>query len=221
MQNRTVALLAGGTLALGAWQAVSTEAEEIDEMVRTTGLDRSTKIDTAKISPVEDLLDLAFDEKMQQLDADAKAAEASWQESMKASVEQRRAEEEAARLAAEEAHRQEHARAAAEAHAEQHRRAEARAQARTSSHTHTRTETSNSGGNTGGHLASIRQCESGGDYGAVSPSGKYRGAYQFDQQTWESVGGSGDPANASPAEQDTRAQELKNQRGSSPWPNCG
>lgn len=73
----------------------------------------------------------------------------------------------------------------------------------------------------GGGLASIRACESGGNYGAVSSSGKYRGAYQFDQGTWESVGGSGDPAAASPAEQDHRASILRQQRGSSPWPNCG
>ena len=71
------------------------------------------------------------------------------------------------------------------------------------------------------HLAAIRQCESSGDYSAVSPSGTYRGAYQFDQQTWESVGGSGDPAAASPAEQDHRAQLLYAQRGAQPWPVCG
>lgn len=80
---------------------------------------------------------------------------------------------------------------------------------------------SRSGGASGGGLASVRACESGGDYGAVSSSGKYRGAYQFDQQTWESVGGSGDPAAASAEEQDQRAANLKAQRGSSPWPNCG
>jgi hypothetical protein len=70
-------------------------------------------------------------------------------------------------------------------------------------------------------LASIRACESGGDYSAVSSSGTYRGAYQFDQATWESVGGSGDPAAASPAAQDMRAQMLYDQSGSSPWPVCG
>lgn len=32
----------------------------------------------------------------------------------------------------------------------------------------------------GSGLAEIRACESSGDYGAVSASGKYRGAYQFD-----------------------------------------
>ena len=66
----------------------------------------------------------------------------------------------------------------------------------------------------GGHLASIRACESGGDYGAVSSSGTYRGAYQFDYATWQAVGGSGDPAAASPAEQDLRAQMLYDQSGS-------
>jgi len=70
-------------------------------------------------------------------------------------------------------------------------------------------------------LAAIRACESGGDYGAVSSSGTYRGAYQFDQATWEAMGGSGDPAAASPAEQDMRAQMLYDQAGPSPWPVCG
>lgn len=70
-------------------------------------------------------------------------------------------------------------------------------------------------------LAAIRQCESGGDYSAVSSSGTYRGAYQFDHATWQSVGGSGDPAAASPAEQDLRAQMLYDRAGSSPWPVCG
>ena len=69
----------------------------------------------------------------------------------------------------------------------------------------------------GNHLDCIKQCESHGDYGAVSSNGTYRGAYQFDQGTWEAVGGSGDPAAAAPAEQDARAQELYNQRGSAPW----
>jgi len=72
-----------------------------------------------------------------------------------------------------------------------------------------------------GYLAAIRACESTGNYGAVSADGLYRGAYQFDRQTWQSVGGSGDPAAASPAEQDARASQLWSQRGANPWPNCG
>jgi hypothetical protein len=72
-----------------------------------------------------------------------------------------------------------------------------------------------------GTLAAIAACESGGDPAAVDASGTYRGKYQFDQQTWESVGGSGDPAAASEAEQDGRAQALMAQRGSAAWPVCG
>jgi hypothetical protein len=73
----------------------------------------------------------------------------------------------------------------------------------------------------GGSLGAIAACESGGDPSAVDASGTYRGKYQFDQRTWESVGGSGDPAAASEAEQDARAQALIAQRGASPWPVCG
>jgi hypothetical protein len=70
-------------------------------------------------------------------------------------------------------------------------------------------------------LAKIRRCESRGNYSVVSPSGRYRGAYQFDIPTWRSVGGTGDPAAASPAEQDYRALLLLRARGTRPWPNCG
>ena len=77
------------------------------------------------------------------------------------------------------------------------------------------------GGPSYAQWSALRQCESSGNYRAVSPSGLYRGAYQFDLGTWATVGGSGDPINASPAEQDHRAQVLWSQRGASPWPICG
>ena len=70
-------------------------------------------------------------------------------------------------------------------------------------------------------LDAIAACESGGDPTAVSSDGTYRGKYQFDYGTWESVGGSGDPAAAPEAEQDYRAALLYSQSGSSPWPVCG
>jgi Transglycosylase-like domain len=70
-------------------------------------------------------------------------------------------------------------------------------------------------------LDAIGACESGGDPTAVSADGTYRGKYQFDYGTWESVGGSGDPAAASEQEQDYRAALLYAQSGSSPWPVCG
>jgi hypothetical protein len=70
-------------------------------------------------------------------------------------------------------------------------------------------------------LDAIGACESGGDPTAVSSDGSYRGKYQFDFGTWESVGGSGDPAAAPEQEQDYRAALLYAQSGSSPWPVCG
>ena len=70
-------------------------------------------------------------------------------------------------------------------------------------------------------LEAIASCESGGDPTIVSSDGTYRGKYQFDYGTWESMGGTGDPAAAPEAEQDYRAALLYAQSGSSPWPVCG
>lgn len=68
--------------------------------------------------------------------------------------------------------------------------------------------------------ARLRMCENGGRY-TSKPTDFYRGAYQFDRATWKSVGGEGDPAQASPAEQDLRAKILYADRGRKPWPVCG
>jgi peptidoglycan hydrolase-like protein with peptidoglycan-binding domain len=70
-------------------------------------------------------------------------------------------------------------------------------------------------------LEQIAQCESGGDPAAVSASGQYRGKYQFSRETWRSVGGTGDPAKAPEAEQDSRAAALLAREGTTPWPVCG
>jgi Transglycosylase-like domain/Putative peptidoglycan binding domain len=72
-----------------------------------------------------------------------------------------------------------------------------------------------------GSLQGIAQCESGGNPQAVGGGGQYRGKYQFTQETWRSVGGSGDPAAAPEAEQDRRAVMLYQRGGSSSWPVCG
>lgn len=69
-------------------------------------------------------------------------------------------------------------------------------------------------------LERIAQCESGGDPRAVSASGRYRGKYQFTRATWRSVGGTGDPARASEAEQDRRALILWKRTRGAAWPKC-
>ena len=70
------------------------------------------------------------------------------------------------------------------------------------------------------HLEAIAACESGGNPSTNTGNGFY-GKYQFTQQTWQSVGGTGNPAAASEAEQDARAAQLYAQQGSAPWPVCG
>ena len=66
---------------------------------------------------------------------------------------------------------------------------------------------------------SLARCESGGDPRAVNPNGHY-GLYQFSLQTWRGVGGSGNPIDASVAEQTSRAQTLYNRSGAGQW-SCG
>lgn len=69
-------------------------------------------------------------------------------------------------------------------------------------------------------LAAIARCESGGNPAAISSDGRYRGKYQFSRATWQAVGGTGDPAAASEAEQDQRAAALMSRQGPSAWPVC-
>lgn len=69
-------------------------------------------------------------------------------------------------------------------------------------------------------LQRIANCESGGDPTAVSAGGRYRGKYQFSRATWRDMGGKGDPAQASEAEQDRMAAKLLERAGTSPWPSC-
>jgi uncharacterized protein YabE (DUF348 family) len=81
-------------------------------------------------------------------------------------------------------------------------------------------ETSFSSGSSGLNWAALADCESGGDPSAVNAAGYY-GLYQFSVSTWESVGGSGLPSEASSSEQTMRAQILYDRTGASSWPVCG
>ena len=69
-------------------------------------------------------------------------------------------------------------------------------------------------------LEAIAACESGGNPATNTGNGFY-GKYQFTLSTWQSVGGSGNPAAASEAEQNKRAALLYAREGASPWPVCG
>ena len=69
-------------------------------------------------------------------------------------------------------------------------------------------------------LERIAWCESRGNPRAIGGGGQFRGKYQFMQSTWESMGGRGDPAAASEAEQDYRAAVLFVRWGPGQWPVC-
>lgn len=65
-------------------------------------------------------------------------------------------------------------------------------------------------------------CETGYTYNPriVSASGTYRGAFQFDLETWQGVGETGDPIDYSYEHQLAAAKRLHAARGWSPWPKC-
>jgi hypothetical protein len=65
----------------------------------------------------------------------------------------------------------------------------------------------------------LAQCESGGNPKAVNSAGYY-GLYQFSLSTWRSVGGTGNPIDASASEQTYRAKLLYQKSGAGQW-GCG
>lgn len=103
--------------------------------------------------------------------------------------------------------------------AQQPRKAETKKKSRTS-RSEDRPKASSGKANLSGAWAKVANCESSGNPRAVNGAGYY-GLFQFDLRTWRSVGGSGNPTDASAAEQLMRAKKLYAQRGASPWPVCG
>lgn len=65
----------------------------------------------------------------------------------------------------------------------------------------------------------LAQCESGGNW-AINTGNGYYGGLQFSQSSWQAVGGSGLPNEASRAEQIQRGQQLQAIQGWGAWPAC-
>lgn len=65
----------------------------------------------------------------------------------------------------------------------------------------------------------LAQCESSGNWAADTGNGFY-GGLQFTLSSWQAVGGSGSPSNASREEQIMRAQTLQAMQGWGAWPAC-
>lgn len=197
-------IFAGKTLAVSgnsveqAPVVETPQVEETPEVQETQEVERTQQVNQAPAQPSEQ------DQAAEQRAAEQAAAEQRAAE--QAAAEQRAAEQAAAeQRAAEE-------RAAEQAAQEREQRNQAQAQNQSTS------TSSNASGQNWGALA---QCESSGNASVVSSNGLYHGLYQFDVQTWQSVGGSGLPSQASAAEQTKRAQILFDQRGAQPWPVCG
>jgi hypothetical protein len=65
----------------------------------------------------------------------------------------------------------------------------------------------------------LAQCESGGNWAANTGNGYY-GGIQFSMSSWQAVGGTGYPNEASRETQIAMGQRLWNQGGWSHWPAC-
>jgi uncharacterized protein YabE (DUF348 family) len=68
--------------------------------------------------------------------------------------------------------------------------------------------------------SALANCESGGNPSEDTGNGFY-GMYQFTVSTWDSLGGSGLPSDASSATQTALAEKLYNEAGAGQWPVCG
>ena len=69
-------------------------------------------------------------------------------------------------------------------------------------------------------MQAIAQCESGGNPATDTGNGFY-GKYQFDLQTWQALGGSGNPPRPPRPSRTAAPPPLYSQAGPSPWPVCG
>jgi LysM repeat protein len=83
----------------------------------------------------------------------------------------------------------------------------------------TRSAASNFAASTGSVWDSIAACEAGGNW-AINTGNGYYGGLQFSLSSWQAVGGSGLPSDASREEQIMRGQILQSRSGWGSWPAC-
>lgn len=84
-----------------------------------------------------------------------------------------------------------------------------------------RTRPSRSGDGVRGDVwAALARCESGGNPAARSAGGRYTGAFQFSNATWQSLGYGGSAADHPYEVQVEAAQRLQARSGWGQWPRC-
>ncbi|MBY8909984.1 LysM peptidoglycan-binding domain-containing protein [Salinicoccus roseus] len=194
-------IFAGKTLAVSGNSVEQAPVVEAPQVEETQEVQQTEQVNQAPAQPSEEVQEQRAAEQAAQEQRAAEQAAQEQRAAEQAAQEQRAAEQAAAEQ-----------RAAEQAAQEREQRNQAQAQNQSTS------TSSNASGQNWGALA---QCESSGNASVVSSNGLYHGLYQFDVQTWRSVGGSGLPSQASAAEQTKRAQILFDQRGAQPWPVCG
>ena len=67
---------------------------------------------------------------------------------------------------------------------------------------------------------SLAMCESSLRPHVGSKTGNYHGLFQFDERSWQYVGGTGLPSRATVREQYVRARALQKIQGWGAWPAC-
>lgn len=72
----------------------------------------------------------------------------------------------------------------------------------------------------GGVWTALARCESGGNPTSRSKTGRYTGAFQFSNATWQSLGYSGSAADHPYDVQLEGAQRLQARSGWGQWPRC-
>ncbi|HVF33453.1 MAG TPA: transglycosylase family protein [Acidimicrobiales bacterium] len=77
-----------------------------------------------------------------------------------------------------------------------------------------------SGAGRGDVWAALARCESGGNPSARSANGRYTGAFQFSNATWQSLGYGGSAADHPYEVQVAAAQRLQARSGWGQWPRC-
>lgn len=88
-----------------------------------------------------------------------------------------------------------------------------------SSYQHTEPQVSAPVVSSGSVWDQLAQCEAGGNW-SINTGNGYFGGLQFSISSWQAVGGSGLPSNASREEQIMRGEMLKSLQGWGAWPAC-
>jgi flagellar biosynthesis GTPase FlhF len=210
--------------ALATIEALAAEADDDAHAVQVTAADEIELVSESPVRAIDSQLAGALDARQVLLDAVSEAdAEIARARAEEEAAERARAEQEAAERARAEQEAAEQARAEQEAaeraRAEQEAAEQARAEQEAEAQTASEPAPSHDGAVPLATWERLAECESGGNWSINTGNGFY-GGLQFELRSWEWVGGSGYPHEASKQEQIRRAEILLQRQGWEAWPAC-